>query len=541
MDELDRALRDVLTEERLDVPMSPDALRIVHAGVRRRRRRRTIAAVTSVATSVVVVAGAGVLLAGPGADSVRQPIGPAPLTTAKPSPTTAVKPTLPPATTTVVPWSDAAYDPAKPPAFPGTVADPAVPWCKAAQLTLEVRLLGATGNLGGALDLTNQSAQTCAVQGEPAVQVRSDSGRVLVASQPDPFFVTAWVKLTPGTSASAPVEWMQEFCKQPAPAVVTVTLPHGGGVVTAASTDAPRCNGPTDPPSAGSLRVLGFISPTETGAPEPFTPEVGLQATVVRWQRAAVNGELVDYRLQLQDIVGSGVRLDPCLPYRERLVERTTGAVVAEETHLLNCDAAPATIPAPPSQQQVLFDLQLRLPTTVEPGDYSLVWQSVLEPVDATAPDVVHVTAAPPQCAEGQLTLGKGASGVATGHYSDVVVFTNNTASPCTLRGYPGVQWVDDTGRGLATSPHHGGSFTFPDLPVTTVVLAAHGGTASFAVGGLDFVPPAGATPCTSTSGLLVIPPGLRHQVLVKDVGTDCQSGALDVSVVVPGSRGPRF
>jgi hypothetical protein len=250
---------------------------------------------------------------------------------------------------------------------------------------------------------------------------------------------------------------------------------------------------------------------------------------------------VVRYQLRIQAAGADPVRLDPCLPFRERLVRQGDGTIANEELYLLNCSAAPDTIPPGPSGQDVEFDIEMRVPPSTPAGSYALLWQSVIKSVSASASDVVHVVPAPPPCTSSQLALAAGTSGAATGHYSSTIVITNTGDSDCSLRGYPGVQWVDPAGQHLPTTPHHGGSFTFPDLPMVTVVLTAHGGAASFDIGGIDFVPPAGDTPCTRTGGVLVIPPGLRQQVLVPGVGSDCQGGGVDVSVVVPGTKGPRF
>jgi len=57
MDPLERELRDLLTSDRRDLPVSLLPLDRVHAGASRRRRRR--AAVASAATAVAVLAVAG--------------------------------------------------------------------------------------------------------------------------------------------------------------------------------------------------------------------------------------------------------------------------------------------------------------------------------------------------------------------------------------------------------------------------------------------------------------------------------------------------
>src|SRR5437764_419594 len=102
-------------------------------------------------------------------------------------------------------------------------------------------------------------------------------------------------------------------------------------------------------------------------------------------------GAVVAFRLQLQSMRAPSVPLDPCLPYRERLVNHRTQVVLVEEDHLVNCDSdgAPQSIGDPQSRRSTYFDLRLAVPPSAPPGDYDLVWQSVLKPVNARADDLI--------------------------------------------------------------------------------------------------------------------------------------------------------
>ena len=215
MDQLEQLLRDVLTDDRLEIPLRPGALRVLQDGVRRRRRsQRTALAAVAVAT-VGVVAGAALTASGLthrarvaiGADHER--------------PSAAVtRPAVTPTSSTPgrvdvyrAEWSPAGYDPAQPPAFPGTVADTSIAWCKAAALDLSTvdSWDGSAGDVAGALVVTNSSTSTCALQGQPALTLHDGGGAVVATAAPDPFFVNPWLQLAPGQQAETRVTWNHPF------------------------------------------------------------------------------------------------------------------------------------------------------------------------------------------------------------------------------------------------------------------------------------------------------------------------------------------
>lgn len=101
----------------------------------------------------------------------------------------------------------------------------------------------------------------------------------------------------------------------------------------------------------------------------------------------------------------------------------------------------------------------------------------------------------------------------------------------CSLRGFPGVEYVAPNGRRMPTRPVRETA-----VPARTVVLRP-GRTASAMLSGSDFGPNGGAVPCPATAGVRVIAPGLVSQVFVQ-AGVDyCDGGRIFVSAVQPGLR----
>ena len=520
--DVERELRSALTDERLALPVRPDAVALLTAGVRRRRRNRAIATVSA---AVVLLAGGvtAVSLAAGDSGGPQRVVGPAESPT--PTPTVATKPSLPPPTQDEVRWTADAYDYHHPPAFPGTVADPSVPWCRADQLTLSQSFQGATGNWMGGVTVANSSSRTCALQGQPAVRMQAADGRTLVSSTPEPFYVDEWIRLAPGQRAGAFVVWLQEFCHEPSPARLVIALPHDAGSLSTAMAGAPRCNAQTDPPSAGRLDVDGFRSTTD----RPFTPLAGLEANIDAAPTSVAPGAVLDYRLQLQSMDAPSVSLNPCLPFRERLVDHATQHVLVEEDHLLNCGDAP-TITDPQSMHSTYFDLELAVPPTAPPGDYDLLWQSVLKPVSAVDEQLVHVTRPVPPCRDGQISATAGSRGAAGGSYYDVLLFRNISTTTCSLFGYPGVMLADASGHAVKTLTQRG--------PATAhLIVLAPGAVASATISGADFGPNGGATPCKPSAGVFVIAPGQHLQTLVRGAGMRCYDTA-SVWPVVAGARG---
>ncbi|MDQ6613940.1 MAG: DUF4232 domain-containing protein [Actinomycetota bacterium] len=112
------------------------------------------------------------------------------------------------------------------------------------------------------------------------------------------------------------------------------------------------------------------------------------------------------------------------------------------------------------------------------------------------------------------------------GHQSSVVLFHNN-GRPCVLRGYPGLDGIDATGR-VAVSAQRVPATTEPIVQLNT------GQTASALFEGhIGPVPAQG--PCPAYAALLVTPPGETHSVRVPSNFSLCY---LLIHPVVPGLAG---
>jgi len=146
-------------------------------------------------------------------------------------------------------------------------------------------------------------------------------------------------------------------------------------------------------------------------------------------------------------------------------------------------------------------------------------------------------------CTNGQITVSDNGGGAGLGHEDQVLVFTNDSRSECTLTGYPGVAGLDASGAQASQATRTLGGYLGGLLAGVTalpVVALTPGQTASAIAEGTDN--PLGPQPCPHYSSLLVTPPDLTEQVRVDvtDLGAQGFPGCsgIEVHPVVPGSSG---
>ncbi len=144
------------------------------------------------------------------------------------------------------------------------------------------------------------------------------------------------------------------------------------------------------------------------------------------------------------------------------------------------------------------------------------------------APDEV------PACANTDLIVSVGSSGVAMGHVGSTIVFTNGSDRQCTLTGYPRLAGMDTTGREVTQalrtlSGYMGGNYTM------ATVQMAPGGRASALVEGTD-IPTGGATTCPVYPRLVVTAPKQTHSQVLAATMPGCS--LLQVHPVVAGATG---
>jgi hypothetical protein len=539
VDDLERALRDVLTDERLDVPLRSGAAQLVHEGVRRRSRHRVVAATGSAVGALLAIGAAAVFAGGglgdresvvPGGDD-HSPTSSAPAPTPSTPPT---KPAQPPASTAEIAWSNLPDSAAAMQHYPGTVADPSVPWCDPTQLTATTAFQGGGGGAIGSLAVHNGGAE-CALQGEPSVAGLDRSGHVIALPRPtDTFRVHPWVRVRAGGDAASSLS-LSGLGARCVGTVVALRFDLGHGA-TPMTVPATRAGGtgsaglPLTCDQGGTAMQYDVIAGEwlrRNGTPR--LKNSGLEPTILDQDRTVMAGSVLHFRVALST-VGGGV--DPCIPFREQLVT-AAGSLVAGEDHMLDCQAISDS-----GASQLTLDMQLRVPSTAPAGDVQLRWETPIVGVQADDGATVTVTAAPPQCTAAQLNVGPGRSGVGLGNYVQYVILTNTSGRDCSLRGFPGVQFVNGAGQPLPTRPHHGSSYFWGTDQISSIVLAP-GGRASFGLAGSDY-DNVHQRACPQAAGIKVIPPGLTTQQLVSVTWPDCYRGRVDVSPVVAGRHGPR-
>jgi Domain of unknown function (DUF4232) len=121
----------------------------------------------------------------------------------------------------------------------------------------------------------------------------------------------------------------------------------------------------------------------------------------------------------------------------------------------------------------------------------------------------------------------------ATGHGELGFALRNTGQASCSTGGYPGIQFLDNAGGALPTTPTHTTSDFFGNLPLSAVTVSP-GNSFSFRLG-VSHGGGSGAG-CTTAYGLQVIPPNDTATLHVQIPGGASECGATTVSPVQPGT-----
>ena len=157
---------------------------------------------------------------------------------------------------------------------------------------------------------------------------------------------------------------------------------------------------------------------------------------------------------------------------------------------------------------------------------------------DTVASTPAGGTSSPSTCGTGDLALRLGAQGGAAGSVYAPIIFTNTSASACTLAGYPGVSYAapnDGAQVGAAASRNalHAAS---------TVTLAAGASAAALVQMANHANYPAATCSAAAVGGLRVYPPGSKTAAYVAFPSAQmaCSSDVnqLTVAAVVAGTTG---
>jgi len=146
--------------------------------------------------------------------------------------------------------------------------------------------------------------------------------------------------------------------------------------------------------------------------------------------------------------------------------------------------------------------------------------------------------AAVPECPAAGLVIKTGADEAAAGHSYLTLTFTNSSATPCVLQGYPGAELTTAGGGKLSAQRATG-------APAPSRVTLAPGRSASALIGWEHFPRNGSATvspadcPGYGATALLVTAPDQATPARLAPPGTTSPvCWGFDVSPVVPGSTG---
>jgi uncharacterized protein DUF4232 len=136
-------------------------------------------------------------------------------------------------------------------------------------------------------------------------------------------------------------------------------------------------------------------------------------------------------------------------------------------------------------------------------------------------------------CRAGDLALSFLGGQGATGHGELGFALRNTSSQPCTTIGYPGIQFLDRSGRALPTIPTHTTYDFFGSVPKAELTVAP-GSTVSFRLGVTHGA--ASTAGCTTAYGLQVIPPNdtTTLRVTLPNGAYECQTAT--VSPVAQGT-----
>lgn len=273
---------------------------------------------------------------------------------------------------TAVRWAPLAFEPYLPTPLPSPAPSPAPP-CGASELSVTtLGAIGATGNDGVVVELTNTSQTTCLAQNYPRV-VLDEPGHAAIVATSGGFFDSAVPvgDIASGAMAAFIVSGSFGCTTQTSPphaTYLTAQLPGTGSVnVALPGTYGPESNASrlTVPTSCGVWATHLYPYPvSQTLAPLPVDPLAQLTATI-SVPTSVIGDRPIVYVIDLHNTGDQPVVLSPCRGYRQTLDGEKTPSFAFE----LNCPEA-RMIQARGDESFVIEMLQY----TAAPGKHTLCW-----------------------------------------------------------------------------------------------------------------------------------------------------------------------
>jgi len=235
---------------------------------------------------------------------------------------------------------------------------------------------GASGSLVGAVTFRNVGAP-CSLLGRPRVRLFGGGAAGVRQRQvvlpllgraadvlPPPFSIRALLR---GGTAGVQI-WWSNWCRvgdqgggklSAPPSGVEVTLPSGGRARLKVA-GAPRCDQPAEPSRVAVRPFEPVVSPPKRSTRLPVRLSFDAASYRVR-----VGGRL-HYRVRLTSTSRQPFRFRSCPLYFEQL-----GPSVWQEIHYLNCKPAGTFA----LRAAAVFAIELRVPRTIRPGRYRLLFE----------------------------------------------------------------------------------------------------------------------------------------------------------------------
>lgn len=278
---------------------------------------------------------------------------------AHPKPT----PSLVPGVVTWVNRPAAAYSP--PPQPSPTPYPTSAARCLASQLRVAAgQGFGGGGNSLEPFTFTNVSDTTCLLSGRPRVTgINATGRRVDLPLNPGQTYFGPLVPadLAPGAEGYL-YFWTSPNCPQPAPETVyrslSFKLPSGGTLTSGLSVSANSCG----------LRMDDLGLPLPVVPPSPTLSPGGLTSLAARVDlpQSARVGQTLHYTVTLRNPTDVPVSLSPCPSYIEAL-----DPSMPPLYFYLNCDQVTVI----PPHGQVVYAMEMRIPSNAVTGNSSLMWQ----------------------------------------------------------------------------------------------------------------------------------------------------------------------
>jgi hypothetical protein len=351
MPDLDRALRELLTDEHLHLPARADAARIVHDGVRRRRRRRAVVMTTSAAATVgAIVAVTTALPAALDAGGKVTPVQPG------------------------LHYDVAWVDRAAPKAWVPEPIAPKPPTMKAPQCTAAQLQAGHSAGNGASgmqfftVRLRNVSKAPCQLIGRPTRVAAQTPGKPDVIATKGLHLASSGVggDLAPGKSGYLTVETDRDCqARYSDPNNRFPTNRYSSLAVTLRSNTSFTLAMKLDVECGLRAGGLGIDWPQPTQPPDTRA----YLAPSIQAPRSVQAGQALEYVLTLTNPTGATIPLSHCPGYIETLGAGTgTGGV--KESLGLDCSTVSQIAPG----ASVRYEMRLAVPADAGPGLVTLRW-----------------------------------------------------------------------------------------------------------------------------------------------------------------------